>query len=178
MATEIESHLLPSSNETLCILDISQFVHSTDSDSLWLLLNLFSLSSGLLLEKTQDDSIFLQLHFLEQFLSLFHNEMGALKSTIPFPSLLFYSSSPLSVKDAKKVLENFVKPESGFSEDISQRNVLKGILDSLFHSKEFLSPDAGVPNKLELFSSPNFTKRFVCLLVFSLHFNLINPLIL
>jgi hypothetical protein len=161
ITTGIDSHLLPSSNGNLIILDISQFVHSTDSDSLWFLLNLFSLSSGLLLEKSQDETIFPQLHFLEKFLSLFHHEMGTLKSAISFPSLLFYSSSPISIKDSKKLLETFLKPENGFSEEISQKNSLKGILDSIFHSKEFLSPETLIQDPFQLFSSPNFIKRFV-----------------
>jgi hypothetical protein len=163
----IEVKLLPSANGTLCILDISPLVTFTDSDSLWFLVNLLSLSSALLVEKSSNDdaATFLQFQFLEQVLTLFHDEIGNIKSSVTFPPLLFYSASPISPKDSKKFLEIFFKPENGFTEEISRKNSLRGMIDSLFHSRELLSPeDQTQQNPLHLFTTPNFMKRFPILI--------------
>jgi hypothetical protein len=165
----IEVMLLPSTtNQTICILDISCLVTSTDSDSLWFLVNLLSLSSALLVEKSSHDetaataTTLLQFQFLEQVLFLFQNEMGNMKSAVTFPPLLFYSLTPISTKDSKKFLEIFFKPESGFTEEISRKNALRAIVDSLFHSREIMTPETseGPQDPRHLFTTGNFQKRF------------------
>lgn len=160
----IEYHILPYESGNLCILDVSSLSVMNESKSLWLLLNFLSLSAGLLVEKSEDDQTFTRLQFLEQTMSLFHNEMNIVKSTINFPPLLLYSAAPLGAKESKKVMDTFLKPENGFSEEISKKNALRGIIDSLFHSKDLISPDSHVNDPVQLISSPNFGKRFACLI--------------
>lgn len=100
--------------------------------------------------------------------------MGTIKAAITLPPLILYSSTPVNAKDSKKLLETFLKPESGFSEDISHRNSIRGIVDSLFHSREILSPDTILSNPtVDLFTSSNFVKRYILIIIFLFFFNLI-----
>ena len=128
-----------------CVVDLGALLLSDDQSAeyLWLGLNILSLSSLAIFEKSTDPNDLSQFQCLRRGLGLFNDDMHTFKTTLTMPPLaLFSRDGHLSNKDAKKMLEAHFNPESGFSEEIGNRNLLKNIISSVFESRELLSASA------------------------------------
>jgi hypothetical protein len=101
-----------------------------------LALNILSMSSLVVFEKAESHS-FTQFEFLRRLLEFFGGDMNSLKSSVTIPPLVLFShAGHISSKDSKKTMELYLAPESGFSEEIGERNMIRNLITTVFESRE------------------------------------------
>lgn len=154
-------HILDGSPQSTCVINLGPLLTSGNEERNMLALNILSLSSLVVFEKVEGQSLS-QFDFLRRILDVFGGDLNSLKSSLAIPPLVLFShSGHVSAKESKKMLETYLAPEVGFSEEIGNRNLIRNVINTLFESREAIGATAPRGSSIsDMFGTDELRSRY------------------